>query len=773
MIKSLVAANKSEKDKFFIPRSVQQSIPIKCLYEDGIWQVGRKHSRTWRFSDVNYAAASDEDRRSIFLSYGGVLNSLPTDAAAKITIINHRLNPVDFQRTILMKERGDELDKYRRESNGILTRRAAESNNLVQEKYITLSIAQRRIEETRAYFRRVDANLSKSFGRLDSGARPVSNHDRLRILHDFFRPGEEQYFTFDQSAAIRRGMDFRDLICPDGLQFKAGYFEVGDKVGRVLFLKDYASYIEDDMISDLSDFPRSLMLSIDILPIPTDEAVREIQGRILGVETDITRWQQRQNDKNNFTATVPYELEQLRAETKEFLSDLTERDQRMIFAVVTLVHIADTLEQLDADTEALLAIGREHLCQFSTLRYQQEDGLNTVLPYGLRRVKAMRTLTTESAAVLMPFRVQEIQDPGGLSYGVNAISKNLLICDRKRLISPHAFYLGVSGSGKSVGMKNTILNVALATGDDVIIIDAEREYGPLVKALGGEVIEISPHSGHHINPLEVAGDYDGENPVALKSEIITSILEQQMGIGRLTGSHKSIIDRCTANVYQTYFKSKGKAPMPLLTDWRNEVMRQVDPEAREIALAAELITEGSLNVFAHPGNVDMDNRLIVLDLYEMGEQLRPTALVVTLEAIQNRVMENRRKGKYTWVFLDEVYLYFKYHYSGEFLYRAWKRFRKYAGIMTAATQNVEECLKSETARLMLANSEFLLLFNQAATDRAELSRLLHISDTQMGYITNAEPGHGLLRIGGALVPFANTIPKDSELYRLMSTTPGE
>lgn len=548
---------------------------------------------------------------------------------------------------------------------------------------------------------------------------------------------------------------------------------MGGKYGRVLFLKDFASYIEDDMISDLSDFSRDLMLSIDILPIPTDEAVRDVQNRILGVETDITRWQQRQNDKNNFTATVPYELEQLRSETKEFLSDLTERDQRMIFAVVTLTHLADTLEQLDADTDALLAIGREHLCQFSTLRYQQEDGLNTVLPYGLRRVKAMRTLTTESAAVLMPFRVQEIQDPGGLSYGVNAISKNLLVCDRKRLISPHAFYLGVSGSGKSVGMKSTILNVALGTDDDIIVIDAEREYGPLIRALGGEVIEISPHSGHHINPLEVAGDYDGENPVALKSEIITSILEQQMGMGRLTGSHKSIIDRCTANVYQSYFKSHGKAPMPLLTDWRNEVMRQVDPEAREIALAAELITEGSLNVFAHPGNVDMSNRLVVLDLYEMGEQLRPTALVVTLEAIQNRVMENRKKGKYTWVFLDEVYLYFKYHYSGEFLYRAWKRFRKYAGIMTAATQNVEECLKSETARLMLANSEFLLLFNQAATDQAELSRLLHISDTQMGYVTNAEPGHGLLRYGGTIVPFANIIPEDTEIYRLMSTTPGQ
>ena len=774
MIKSLLAANKSEKDRFVIPRSVQQSIPIRCVYSDGIWHTGRKHSRTWRFADINYAAASEEERRSIFLSYCAVLNSLPTDAAAKITIINRRINPVDFQRQILMKERGDELDRYRRESNQILTRRAAESNNLVQEKYITLSIPQRKIEETRTYFRRVDANLSKGFGRLDSGAKPLTTHDRLRILHDFFRPGEEQYFTFDQTAAIRRGLDFRDLICPDGLAFKAGHFEMGDKVGRVLFLKDYASYIKDEMIADLSDFPRNLMLSIDILPIPTDEAVREVQSRILGIETDITRWQQRQNDKNNFTASIPYELEQLRGETKEFLSDLTERDQRMIFAVVTLVHIADSLEQLDADTEALLSIGREHLCQFSTLRYQQEDGLNTVLPYGLRRVKALRTLTTESAAVLMPFRVQEIQDPGGLPYGVNAISKNLLICERKRLISPHAFYLGVSGSGKSVAMKSTIENVALATNDDIIIIDAEREYGPITRSLGGTVVEISPSSPHHINPMEVADGYgDGENPIAMKSELITSILEQQMGVGRVSGSHKSIIDRCTANVYQNYFHSRGKAPMPLLTDWRNEVLKQVDPEAREIALAAELITEGSLNVFAHPGNVDMNSRIITLDLYEMGEQLRPTALVVTLEAIQNRVMENRKCGKYTWVFLDEVYLYFKYHYSGEFLYRAWKRFRKYAGIMTAATQNVEECLKSETARLMLANSEFLLLFNQAATDRAELGKLLHISDTQMGYITNAEPGHGLLKMGGSLVPFNNSIPKDTELYRLMSTTPGE
>lgn len=771
LIKTLTAANKSEKEKFHIPRSVQQSIPVRCIFNDGIWLVGHKHSIIWRFADINYIAASDEDRRSIFSSYGAVLNTLPTDAGAKITIINHRLNPRDFEQRILMKEKGDGLDRYRRDVNNITRARAALSNNLVQEKYITLSIPERKISDSRAYFRRVDGNICKSFGRLDSGAQRIGNYERLRIFHDFFRPGEEQYFAFDPAHIMRAGIDFRDIVCPDSLTFKKDYFEMGSRYGRVLFMREFASFIKDEMIADLSDVSRNLMLSIDILPIPTDEAVKEIQQRILGIETDIARWQQRQNNHNNFAAAIPYELEQQRTETKEFLDDLMTRDQRMMFAVVTLVHTADSLEQLDSDTEMLTAIGNENLCQFSPLRYQQEDGLNTVLPYGLRRIKALRTLTTESTAVLIPFKAQEIQDTGGIPYGVNVVSKNPIICDRKKLISPHAFFLGTSGSGKSMGMKNTIANVVLGTDDDVIIVDAEREYSSIVKAFGGEVIEISPSSHHHINPLDVADGYgEGENPIAMKSGIITSILEQQMGAGTLSGIHKSIIDRCTATVFRDYLN--GKAYAPVLTDWRNEILRQPEPEARDIALASEIIVEGSLNIFSHKTDVDMQNRLISLDLYEMGEQLRPTALVVTLEAIQNRVISNRKKGKFTWVFLDEVYLYFKYHYSAEILYKAWKRFRKYGGILTAATQNVEECLRSETARLMFANSEFLMLYNQASTDRQELSKLLHISEMQMGYVTDSEPGCGLLRMGGALVPFNNEIPKNTELYRLMNTSPG-
>ena len=769
MRKTLTAANRGERVPFKIPRSVQQSIPIQRVWQDGIWQANGRFSQTWRFADINYSLASYEDQRDMFTSYCGVLNSLPTDAVTKITIHNRRLNSSDFQHSVLMRECGDDLDLYRLEYNRVLTEKAAASNNLIQDKYITVSVARKNAEEARAFFHRVDADLSKNLGRLGSGAKALDTYERLRILHDFFRPGEEQFYKFDLNASMRLGHSFKDYIAPDGMKFPSDHFELGGKVGRVLFMRKYSSYIKDDMITSMADFPRTLVLSIDLLPVPTDEAVRDVQSQIMGIESDITRWQQRQNARNNFTAVVPYELEQQRAETKEFLDDLSTRDQRMVYANVTLLHMADTLEQLNADTETLLS---KSLCDFSILRYQQEDGFNTALPYGLRSIDVTRTLTTEAAASLMPFRVQEIQDMGGIYCGVNAVSKNLLICNRKNLLNPHGFILGVSGSGKSFTMKEFITFIALSTNDDIIIIDAEREYGDLVRALRGIVLEISPNSRHHINPLEIARGYGmGENPVALKSELLMSICEQQMGEGQLGAFHKSIIDRCTASVYHDFIKSGGKARQPILSDWRNEIKRQPEREAQELALASELFVEGSLNMFAHETNVDIDSRIIVFDLYEMGDQLKPTALNVTMETIQNRVATNRLAGKYTWVFVDEVYLFFKYYYSAQFLYKAWKRFRKYGAALTAATQNVEECLRSETARLMFANSEFLVLLNQAATDRAELAKLLNISENQMGYVTNAEAGHGLLRVGGAIVPFANEFPRTGALYQLWNTTP--
>lgn len=773
MMKSLMAANKSEMDKFTVPRSVQQSIPVRKIFADGIWQAGNKHSRTWRLSDVNYAAASEDDQRSIFLAYGAVLNSLPTDATGKITIINHRLNPVDFEQTVLMKERGDSKDVFRREYNAILTEKAAESNNLVQEKYITLSIAQRKIEESRAYFRRVEGNLTKSLGRLDSSIHPSGNYERLRLLHDFFRPGEEQYFTFDLADCIRKGMDFKDLICPDGLQFKDDHFKMGGKFGRVLFLREYASYIEDDMISDLSDFPRNLVISIDVLPTPTDEAVKEIQQRILGVESDITRWQQRQNSKNNFTATVPYELEQVRAETKEYLDDLTARDQRMISVVVTLVHIADTLEQLDADTEALISIGREKLCQFSVLRYQQEDGLNTVLPYGLRRIKALRTLTTESAAVLMPFRAQEIQDPGGLYYGVNSVSKNLILCDRKRLLNGGGFVVGVSGSGKSMTAKGELTGIALSTDDDIVVVDPDGEYAPLIRALDGTVLKISGSSPTHINAMAINADYAGEDdPVMLKSEFIMSLCDQLMGNGKLGPQEKSILDRCVSLVYKNYLKHYAGDP-PTLKDLHDVLLKQPEPEAKSVALALELFSSGSLDIFAHQTNVDLSSRILCFDILDLGKQLRPVGMLVMLDAIVNRVTSNRQKGKRTWILIDEIRLFFGNEYSANFLERSWLNFRKYGGLPTGLIQNAEKVLNNETARFLFGNSEFIIILKQSPADMKQLVSLLGISETQANFVKTANAGSGLLRYGSSIITFRNDLPRNTELYRLMTTKPGE
>lgn len=420
-MRKLFKGRSTERDAFRIPRSVQQSIPIKRIYKDGIFRVSGRFSKTWRFFDVNYAVASPEKQMELFLSYCGVLNSLPIDAGIKLTLVNRQLNRQEFSRNLLMAYRQDGRDYMRREYNGILLDKATGSNNLVQEKYITVSVAKRSIEEARTFFARVGTDLTAGLGRMDSGIREITLNERLRLFHDFFRVGQESAFAFDLQTAQRRGHDFRDAIAPETLQFFHDHYAVGERMGRTLFLREYASFIKDTMITELMDYPRNMMLSIDIVPVATDEAVSEMHRRIMAVESDITRWQQRQNHHNNFSANIPYDLAQMRKETREFLDDLTARDQRMLYALVTLTHLADNEEQLEQDTEALSAIGRSHGCQFATMKHQQEDALNTVLPYGLRRIDAMRTLTTESTAVLLPFKTQEIMDTGGLYYGVNAV----------------------------------------------------------------------------------------------------------------------------------------------------------------------------------------------------------------------------------------------------------------------------------------------------------------------------------------------------------------
>ena len=588
MINTLTNLFKQDKEKFVVPKGVQDVIPIAAIFDDGIFKVGKdKYSKTYRFTDINYAVASREDKEAMLLEYSELLNFLDSVATTKITINNRRLNRLDFEQTILIPTTGDNLDEYREEYNKMLLDKATGANSIVQDKYITISINKKSVEDARIYFARVGADLIAHFGRLGSKCVELETDERLRIFHDFYCVGEENSFHFDIKETRKKGHDFKDYICPYTMEFEKDYFKMGNRYGRVLFLREYASYIKDSMVAELTDINRNLMMSIDIVPVPTDEAVKEAENRLLGVETNITNWQRRQNANNSFSATVPYDMEQQKKEMKELLDDLTTRDQRMMFAVITMVITAESKEQLENDTEALLTTARKHLCQFATLRFQQVDGLNTVMPFGTRKIDAFRILTTESLSVFIPFRVQDIFHENGIYYAQNVISKNMIIADRKQLLNGNSFILGVSGGGKSFAAKGEIVNQVLSSDADIIIIDPEREYSQLVNAKGGEVINISATSDNHINAMDMNKDYgDGANPVILKSE-------------------------------------------------------------------------------------------------------------------------------------------------------------------------------------------FIIMLNQAFTDRLELAKLLNISDLQMSYITNVEAGHGLIKVGSSLVPFANKFPKNTKLYKLMTTKPGE
>lgn len=758
-----------------IPRSVQDTIPIRRIWSDGIFQFGSKYSKTLRISDINYAIASKEDKTAMFLGYSELLNALDTGSTTKITINNKRINCRNFEQEILIPSQGDGLDGSRAEYNAMLLDKVTDSSNsVVQERYITLSAHKKNIEEARTFFDRSVNDVTSRLNHMDSHCEELDAVERLRILHDFYRVGEETQFQLGLPACMKYGRSFKDAICPDSMEFKKDHFVMGDKYGRVLFLKEYASYIKDSMINELTSLNRSLLLSIDIIPVPTDEAVREMQNRLLGVETNVTNWQRRQNSNNNFSAVVPYDLEQQRKETREMLDDLTARDQRMMYAVVTLVHLADSKEELDSDTETLQSIARKHLCQLAPLNWQQADGLVTALPLGLRRIDALRTLTTEALSVLMPFKAQEVWDRGGVYYGQNAISKNLIVADRKQLLNGNAFVLGISGSGKSFSAEQEMVALALSTKDDIIIIDPEAEYRPLVEGLGGQVINISATSPNHINAMDMEKGYgDGENPVVLKSEFLLSLCEQLIGDGKLSAKEKSIIDRCTAQVYRDYIRGGYQGQVPTLQDFHAELLRQPEKEAADVALAIELFVGGSLNTFAKPTNVNTHAHILCYDIRDLGKQLLPVGMLVVLDSIFNRIIRNRALGRNTWIYIDEIYLLFQHEYSANFLFTLWKRVRKYRACATGISQNVEDLLQSHTARTMLANSEFLIMLNQAATDRAELAHLLNISDNQLSYITNVDSGHGLIKCGRAIVPFVNHFPRHTRLYQMMTTKPSD
>ena len=762
---------KKDKEKFVIPKGVQDIIPIQRIWEDGIFLVGRnKYSKTFGFTDINYIVASEEDKEEMFLDYMQMLNSFESETFIKFTILNSKIDNIEIENNIKIENAHDRLDRFRKEYNKLIEDSAKASNGIKQEKYITVTVTKKSLEEARTTIRRIAIELNKHFKKLNSKCIELDANDRLKLLHNFYRQGEESSFNFNMIDNRQKGHSFKDYICADSMEFKKNLFKMGEKYGRVLFLKEYASFIKDSMVSELTDISKNLIMSIDILPVPTDEAIKEAENRLLGIETNIANHVRKQAENNNFLSSIPYDLEQQQTEAREFLNDLMTRDQRMFLAVITLVITADTEKELNDITEAVTTTARKNLCQLGILNFQQLDGLNTALPISQNKIDILRTLTTESLSAFIPFKVQEVQHKNGIYYGQNAISKNMILLDRKELLNGNSFILGVSGSGKSFTAKQEISSIMLKEKNaDIIIIDPENEFAGLVKELGGEVVEISSTSKNHINAMDMNKYYgDNSNPIILKSEFVLSLCEQLMGKA-LEPQQRSVIDRCTAKVYKDYQDRDYEGDPPTLKDFREELLRQDEKEAREVALAIELFSNGSLNTFAKQTNVNINNRLVCYNILELKKQLQPIAMLVILDSIFNRITANRQKGRTTYIYIDEIYLLFQYEYSANFLFTLWKRVRKYGANCTGITQNVEDLLRSELARTMLANSELIIMLNQASTDREELAKLLNISDTQLSFITNVEAGHGLIKIGSSLIPFVNKFPKDTELYKLMTT----
>lgn len=771
---------KSGLDEIFgdgmnVPKSVQDVIRIDAVYSDGIFMTGKdRYSKTFKFTDINYAVSSKEDKESHFLKYSEILNSLENGISSQITIINRKLKHNELKEIALLEKANDNKDKYRKEINDMITMLANGANAIVQDKYVTLTIQKKSINEARSHFNRVGADLIAHLSRLGSKCTELDLTERLRIIHDFCRPEEAADYHLDLRDTMRKGQSFKDYISPDGFEFKSDYFKIGNRFGRVLFIRDYPSFVKDRVVWDLTDTSRNMIFNYDIVPVSTEEAQKFGEKQALGVETNIANYQRKQNSNNNYTSVIPYDMEQQRKEVREFLDDLTTRDQKMFKVIITVMHTADTLEQLNSDTEAIQAMGRNHMCQIGILKYQQLEGFNATLPIGINKIEARRTLTTESLAVFMPFKVQEIQHDGGVFQGVNVISKNMIIVNRRYLLNGNCFILGVSGSGKSFTAKEEMVNLLLSTDADVMIIDPEREYSALVEAMDGQVIELSAKSKNHINCLDINKEYaDGASPIAFKAEFVLSLFEQVIGKGGVNAIQKSIVDRCLANVYKNYIKRGYTGKVPTLVDLCNDLKQQPEAEAIELATAMELFASGSHSTFAQKTNVNVENRLICYDILELGSQLMPIGMLVVLDSILNRITKNRAEGRETYVFIDEIYLLFQHEYSANFLFTLWKRVRKYGAYCTGITQNVDDLLQSHTARTMLANSEFIIMLNQGGTDREDLANLLQISETQMTHITNVEVGHGLVKVGSALVPFERKFPKDTELYKLMSTKVGE
>ena len=769
-------AKQTDKNK----KSAQDSIPYERMWPDGVCRAAEGfYTKTVQFQDINYQLSQNEDKSAIFDAWCDFLNYFDSSIRFQFSFLNLSASMESFEQSIFIPPQHDAFDSIRAEYAEMLQSQLAKGNNgLIKTKFLTFGIEADNFKTAKPRLERIENDILNNFKRLGVSAVSLNGTERLRLIHDVFHMDDQNKFRFSWDWLAPSGLSTKDFIAPTSFEFKEGrMFRMGKKFGAVSFLQILAPELNDRMLADFLDMESSLIVNMHVQSVDQVAAIKTVKRKITDLDKMKIEEQKKAVRAGYDMDIIPSDLATYGNEAKNLLKELQSRNERMFLLTFLVLNTADSKQQLDNNVFQASSIAQKYNCQLARLDFQQEEGLMSSLPLGLNQIEVQRSLTTSSTAIFIPFTTQELFQSGGeaLYYGLNALSSNLIMVDRKKLKNPNGLILGTPGSGKSFSAKREMTNAFLITTDDIAICDPEGEYFPLVQRLGGQVIRISPTSSDYINPMDINLNYsDDENPLSLKADFILSLCELVVGSrDGLQPVEKTVIDRCVRQIYQPYLNDPCPENIPVLGDLYEALLKQDEKEAHHIATALEIYVSGSLNVFNHKTNVDVNNRIVCYDIKELGKQLKKLGMLIVQDQVWGRVTQNRAAGKATRYYMDEFHLLLKEEQTAAYSVEIWKRFRKWGGIPTGITQNVKDLLSSREVENIFENSDFVYMLNQAGGDRQILAKQLNISPHQLSYVTHSGEGEGLLFYGNVILPFIDRFPKDTELYAVMTTKPNE
>lgn len=759
-----------------VPQTAQQSIPFDRMFPDGICRVGLDYyTKTVQFQDINYQLAQQEDKTEIFEEWCAFLNFFDSSVKFQLSFENMATDVSDFEKSIKISHKNDGFDDVRDEYSEVLLHQMEAGNNgLTKTKYLTFGINAKSMKTAKPRLIHIETDILNNFKRLGVQAKSLNGSERLELMHRQFHIGDDAKFHFDWKYLTGSGLSVKDFIAPSSFAFPTGrYFQIGDMYGCMSFLSIDASDISDRLLADFLSMESSQIVTMHIQSVDQNEAIKTIKHTITELDRSKIEEQKKAVRAGYDMDIIPSDLATYGKDAKALLKELQSQNERMFLLTFLVMNTGKTKQELENNVFQATSIAQKHNCNLVRLDYQQEQGLMSTLPLANNLIEIQRGMTTSSTAIFVPFTTQELFQSGdeALYYGLNALSNNMIMVDRKKLKNPNALILGTPGSGKSFSAKREIANSFLVTDDDIIISDPESEYSPLVARFGGQVIKISPTSDQFINPMDINMNYsDDDNPIALKADFILSLCELIVGNkDGLRPVEKTVTDRCIRQIYQKYFENPGPENMPILGDLYQALLAQEEPEAKHVATALEIYVSGSLNVFNHRTNVELTNRLVCYDIKDLGKQLKKIGMLVVQDQVWGRVTENRSQGRSTRYYMDEMHLLLREDQTAAYTVEIWKRFRKWGGIPTGITQNVKDILASKEVENIFENSDFIYMLNQAVGDRQILAKQLNISPHQLSYVTHSGEGEGLLFYGNVILPFVDRFPTNTELYRIMTT----